>query len=143
VIEPRLSFLTLGVSDLGRALAFYEGVLGLRRRPSSSGIAMFPLGPTILALYPREALAADAGLQAGPPPAGFPGFALAHNLPSKAEVERVYAAVLAGGGRAVQPPREKPWGGFSGYFADPDGFLWELCFNPFLPLEPGHAEPRP
>ena len=130
-MEPRLSFVTLGVRDLDRATRFYADVLRLPQLPSPPGIAFFELGKTWLSLYPRELLAADAGVPAAG--AGFPGFTLAHNLRSEAEVDRLLAEVAAGGGRIVKPASRADWGGYSGYFSDPDGVLWEVAWNPQFP----------
>jgi catechol 2,3-dioxygenase-like lactoylglutathione lyase family enzyme len=130
-VEPRLSFVTLGVRDVARATRFYRDVLRLPALRADAGIAFFELGRTWLALYPRELLAADAGV--GAEGSGFPGFALAHNVRSEAEVDAVLAEAAAGGGRVVRPARPAEWGGYSGYFADPDGFLWEVAWNPHFP----------
>ena len=131
-MEPRISFVTLGVRDLERAARFYTEVLRLPRRPSPPEIAFFDMGATRLALYGRDLLAADAGVS--PEGGGFPGFTLAHNVRSPAEVDALLAEVAAGGGRLVKPAHEADWGGYSGYFADPDGFLWEVAWNPHFPL---------
>ena len=130
-MEPRISFVTLGVSDLDRATRFYEGVLKLPRIETPPSIVFFELGKTWLALYGRDALAADAGVPAAG--SGFAGFTLAHNVRSEAEVDRLLAEVAAGGGRVVKPGHRADWGGYSGYFADPDGFLWEVAWNPQFP----------
>ncbi|MBM3942460.1 MAG: VOC family protein [SAR202 cluster bacterium] len=130
-MEPRLSFVTLGVSDLQRATRFYADVLKLPQMPSPPSISFFELGRTWLALFPRHELAADAGVPAAG--SGFPGFTLAHNVRSAAEVDQLLAEVKAGGGRIVKPGQQADWGGYSGYFADPDGFLWEVCWNPHFP----------
>jgi catechol 2,3-dioxygenase-like lactoylglutathione lyase family enzyme len=130
-MEPRLSFVTLGVADLDRATRFYEEVLKLPRRPTPPTVAFFELGKTWLALFPREALAADAGVPSQG--SGFPGFALAHNVRSPEEVDRLLAEAAAGGGRLVKPGGKADWGGYTGYFADPDGFLWEVAWNPHFP----------
>ncbi|HEY8503713.1 MAG TPA: VOC family protein [Gemmataceae bacterium] len=130
-MEPRISFVTLGVTDLERATHFYEGVLRLPRRPTPEGVAFFEMGATWLALYPREMLAADAGVPAEG--SGFPGFALAHNVRSPEAVDRLLAEVAATGGRVLKPGRKTDWGGYAGYFADPDGFLWEVAWNPDFP----------
>lgn len=130
-MEPRLSFVTLGVSDLERSTAFYRDVLGLPQRPTPPGIAFFELGRTWLGLYPREELAADAQVSAQG--GGFPGFTLAHNVRSEPEVDDLLAEVEARGGRIVKRAQRADWGGYSGYFADPDGFLWEVAWNPDFP----------
>ncbi len=130
-MEPRISFVTLGVRDLERATHFYSEVLHLPRLPSPPSIAFYELGSTWLALYPRDLLAADAGVP--PDGRGFPGFTLAHNVRSAAEMDRLLAEVAAGGGRIVKPGRRADWGGYSGYFADPDDFLWEVAWNPHFP----------
>jgi len=131
-MEPRISFITLGVRDLERATRFYKDVLGLPQRPSPPGVvSFFEMGRTWLALFPREDLAADAGV--APEGSGFPGFALAHNVRSEAEVDQLLAEAAAGGGRIVKPGQPTDWGGYAGYFADPDGFLWEVAWNAKFP----------
>jgi len=130
-VEPRLSFLTLGVLDLERATRFYEEGLGLARRPTPPGVAFFELGKTWLALYPREDLAADAGLPAEG--GGFPGFAMAHNVRTRDEVDALLTRAAAVGGRLVKPAHDTFWGGYAGYFADTEGFLWEVAWNPDFP----------
>ena len=135
-MQPRLSFLTLGVADLARATAFYRDVLGLPLKPTSTDISFFELGKTWLALYPRELLAKDAAVPAegtGDSGGGFRGFTLAHNVKSREEVDALLAHVAAHGGRIVKPASDADWGGYSGYFADPDGFLWEIAWNPHFP----------
>lgn len=130
-MEPRISFVTLGVADLHRAIAFYAGVLRLPQRTSPPTVAFFEMGRTWLALFPARDLAADAGVPAEG--SGFPRFALAHNTGSPAEVDALLGQVAAGGGRVVKPGRRTDWGGYAGYFADPDGFLWEVAWNPEFP----------
>ncbi len=130
-MEPRLSFITLGVSDLKRATRFYEEVLKLPRIPTPPEVTFFELGKTWLALYPRELLAADAGVPAVG--SGFPGFTLAHNVRSAGEVDWLLKEVADKGGRIVKPGKRADWGGYTGYFADPDGFLWEVAWNPQFP----------
>jgi len=130
-MQPRLSFVTLGVADLAQAIAFYRDVLGLPQRRSSTAISFFELGKTWLALYPRELLAEDATVPAEG--SGFRGFTLAHNVKTREEVDGLLAHVAAHGGRIVKPARDADWGGYSGYFADPDGFLWEVAWNPHFP----------
>lgn len=130
-MEPRLSFVTLGVTDLERATHFYEKGLGLARLKSPPTVAFFELGKTWLALYPRHLLAADAGVPARG--SGFPGFALAHNVRSPDEADRLLEEAAAAGGRIVKAAGPTDWGGYAGYFADPDGFLWEVAWNPKFP----------
>jgi catechol 2,3-dioxygenase-like lactoylglutathione lyase family enzyme len=130
-MEPRLSFVTLGVSNLERAVRFYEKVMRFPRLPSDKSIAFFELGKTWLSLYPRESLAADVGVP--PETNGFVGFTLAHNVSSAKEVDRVMAELEAAGTRIVKRAKTAEWGGYSGYIEDPDGFLWEIAFNPHFP----------
>lgn len=131
-MEPRVSFITLGVRDLERATSFYKDVLRLPQLPSPAGVvSFFEMGRTWLSLFPWEDLAADAGVPAEG--SGFPGFSLAHNVRTIEEVDRLLAEAAAGGGRIVKPGHETDWGGYSGYFADPDGFLWEVAWNPKFP----------
>lgn len=130
-MEPRLSLVTLGVSNLERAVRFYEKVMKFSRLPSDPSIAFFELGRTWLALYPRDQLAADAGVAAES--TGFVGFTLAHNVHSAKEVDRLMAELEAAGTRVVKKPKAADWGGYAGYVEDPDGFLWEIAFNPHFP----------
>jgi uncharacterized protein len=130
-MEPRLSFVTLGVRDLQRATRFYAEGLRLPQLKKLPSVSFFELGRTWLALYPRELLAADAGVPAAG--SGFPGFALAHNVRSPEEADRLLVEAEAAGGRIVRSGRPTEWGGYAGYFADPDGFLWEVAWNPAFP----------
>lgn len=130
-MEPRISFVTLGVADLDREARFYRDTLGLPLLKQTGEIALFELGTTWLALYRGDDLAADAGVPADG--TGFRRFALAHNVRSKEEVDALLAHAAAGGGSLIRPAEEKGWGGYSGYFADPEGFLWEVAWNPRFP----------
>ena len=130
-MEPRISLITLGVSDLARATRFYEECLGLPRIETPPSITFFDLGKTWLALWPRENLAADAGLDAEG--SGFRGFALAHNVRSPAEVDALLARVASFGATVTRSGHATDWGGYSGYFTDLDGFLWEVAHNPDFP----------
>lgn len=133
-MEPRINTITLGVSDLPASIRFYRDGLGLPIRPgNTSDIAIFNLQGTLLALYPREALAEDATVP--PQGEGFAGFTLAQNVRSKEEVDRVLAHAVEVGARLVKPAQDAFWGGYSGYFADPDGFLWEVAWNPHWHFE--------
>jgi catechol 2,3-dioxygenase-like lactoylglutathione lyase family enzyme len=130
-MEPRISFVTLGVADLERATRFYADGLRLPRLKSPPTVSFFELGKTWLALYPRDLLAADAGVPAEG--FGFAGFTLAHNVRSASEADRLLNEVVRAGGRIVRPAHHTDWGGYAGYFADPDGFLWEVAWNPRFP----------
>jgi catechol 2,3-dioxygenase-like lactoylglutathione lyase family enzyme len=131
-MQPRISLITLGVSDLERAKRFYKEGLGLPEHDAGSdSVAFFALNGTWLSLYPRHLLAEDAKVPSQG--SGFAGFSLAHNRPSKEEVEATMAEALAAGARLVKPAQDVFWGGYSGYFEDPDGFLWEVAWNPFMP----------
>lgn len=131
-MEQRISIVTLGVADLDRSRQFYER-LGWRRSVRNvEGIAFFQAGGMALALYPRADLAKDANL--APEGHGFPGFALAWNARSRAEVDAVLAQAQAAGATILKPAEEAFWGGYSGYFADPDHFPWEIAWNPSFPI---------
>ncbi len=130
-MEPRISFVTLGVRDLARATAFYRDVLGLVPKDTPGDVSFFEMGKTWLSLYSRELLAEDAGVASEG--SGFPGVTLAHNVRSPEEVDALLAHVAAHGGRLVRAGRKAEWGGYTGYFADPDGFLWEVAWNPHFP----------
>lgn len=119
--------------DLARARAFYVDGLGWRPAAAGDGnVTFIQMGGMVLALWGRAALAEDAGLADAP--GGFAGIALAYNARSRAEVDLVLAEASAAGGTVTQPAREVFWGGYSGYFADPDGHLWEVAWNPFWTL---------
>ena len=130
-MEPRISLITLGVADLDRATRFYAECLGLPRLDTPPSITFFELGKTWLALWSWESLAADAGLS--PEGSGFRGFALAHNVRSPAEVDALLARVAEYGAKVTKPGHPADWGGYSGYFTDPDGFVWEVAHNPGFP----------
>jgi uncharacterized protein len=133
-MKAKISLVTLGVSDLARSFAFYRDGLGLPARDyePDQGIAFFDLEGTWLALFSREDLAADAGVPAAGD--GFGGITLAHNEPSREAVDAVFAEAVAAGAAVVKLPADTSWGGYSGYFADPDSHLWEVAFNPFTDL---------
>ncbi len=136
-MQPRLSFLTLGVRDLARAIAFYRDGLGLEADTKYEGVAFIPMGSVRLALYPLDKLAEDAGLapQENAPSLPFPGFALAHNVRTREEVALVIEAAVEADGALVKPAQDAFWGGVSGYFSDPDGYLWEVAWNPHFPID--------
>jgi catechol 2,3-dioxygenase-like lactoylglutathione lyase family enzyme len=131
-MEQRVSIITLGVKDLKRSRDFYER-LGWRRSVSGAdGIAFFQAGGMAIALYPREELAKDANCPADGH--GFCGFTLAYNVRSREDVDAVLAEAVSAGAKLMKPAIDAFWGGYSGYFADPDGFLWEVAWNPAFPI---------
>ncbi len=127
-MEQRLSMVTLGVADLDRSRRFYEA-LGWRRHGDQAEVVFFQAGGMVLGLYGREALAKDADVAV--PGRSFSGIALAYNTRAKADVDAVLAEAKAAGATLQKPAQEAFWGGYSGYFADPDGHLWEVAWNPY------------
>ena len=128
-MEQRLSLITLGVADLARARRFYEDGLGWRKNNPQTEVAFYQAGGMVVALWSREDLAKDAKVdEAG---SGFRGLSLAYNARSREEVDAVMAEAKAAGATLTKPAAETPWGGYAGYFADPDGHLWEVAHNPF------------
>jgi len=129
-----VSLVTLGVRDVQASAAFYER-LGFERSPNAEpAIAFFRTAGTVLALFGEDALADDAGVpsdRAG----SFRGVTLAINLPSREAVDDAYAHALGAGAAPLVAPEEVFWGGYRGYVADPDGHAWELCHNPFFPVD--------
>jgi uncharacterized protein len=135
LMRPQLSVLTLGVDDLDRAVAFYEEGLGfategiIGREFEHGAVAFFDLQPGLrLALWPRASLAKDAGIRETPPSATE--MTLGHNVSSRAEVDATMAVAERAGARIVKAAEDTFWGGYAGYFADPDGHLWEVVWNP-------------
>jgi catechol 2,3-dioxygenase-like lactoylglutathione lyase family enzyme len=126
--------ITLGVADLEASVRFYEEGLGLPRMESPPEVAFFTLNGAWLGLYGRESLAEDVGVP--PKGSGFSGFTIAHNVASEAEVDEVIEQALAAGATLVKPAQKVFWGGYSGYFADPDGYLWEVAHNPLFWVGP-------
>lgn len=127
-----ITLVTLGVDDVQVSAAFYE-TLGLKRSSASQEeVAFFDMGGLALGLFGRESLALDAGVPAGG--TGFNSFTLAWNQPDNASVDAALDRALAAGGKLVKSAEKVFWGGYSGYFADPDGHLWEVAHNPFAPL---------
>ncbi len=131
-MKPKISMITLGVSDLDRSTAFYRDGLSLPVHGDFSGITFFKLDGSWLALFPRNELAKDAGIDSAGQ--GFGGITLAHNVASRKEVDAVLAEAQKAGAKIVKPARGADWGGYSGYFADPDGYLWEVAWNPHFDL---------
>jgi catechol 2,3-dioxygenase-like lactoylglutathione lyase family enzyme len=132
-MDARISLITLGVEDLDRSIEFYREGLGLPMRDGPSGIAFFTTSGTWLSLYPRANLADDAQVEASG--SGFRGFTLAHNVKTRDAVDEVMREAVAAGAQVQQQPVEVSWGGYSGYFRDPDGFLWEGAWIPHFSVE--------
>jgi uncharacterized protein len=132
-MQPRLSLVTLGVADMPRARAFYEALGFTASSQSQPTVTFFDTGSAILGLFGRADLAADATVADSTP--GFSGVALAQNVGSDAEVDAVIDHAVKCGGKLVKAAHKVFWGGYSGYFADPDGHLWEVAHNPFWPLD--------
>jgi uncharacterized protein len=131
-MQPRVSFVTLGVGDVARARAFYDR-LGFRASSASNAdVVFYDAGGVVLALFGRAALAADASVADSAP--GFSGVALAHNVAGEREVDEVLTEAVAAGAKLVKNGQKAFWGGYTGYFSDPDGHLWEVAYNPYFPL---------
>lgn len=128
--EPRVSIITLGVKDMPKARKFYEDLGWKVGGPSNENVTFFQGRGLILGLYGHDALAKDAGVKTAPQPE-FRGSSLAYNVASQNEVDLAYAHAVKCGAKAVKKPEEVFWGGYSGYFADHDGHLWEVAHNPF------------
>ncbi len=131
-MDQRVSLITLGVADLGRSLRFYEA-LGWKRGNSDEGVVFFQIPGAVFALWSRALLAEDA--RVADTGAAFGGIALAYNARSKAEVDQVMAEAVAAGATIRKPAEDVFWGGYSGYFTDPDGHLWEVAWNPGWSLD--------
>ncbi len=133
-MEQRITVVTLTVADVPAARRFYEAGLGWRpARGTDDSVAFYQAGGLVVALWGRADLAADAGLEA-PPDTVSGAVALALNVDSREAVDRVVREAVAAGGRALRAPAEVFWGGYTGYFADPDGHVWEIAWNPGWPL---------
>jgi uncharacterized protein len=132
-MEQRIRLITLGVTDLARSRYFYEHGLGWQ--PSSASneqVRFFQAGSMALALYGKKALAQDAHWSHEG--TGFGGIALAYNVRQREEVDAVLADGQAAGATLLTPAAETDWGGYAGYFADPNGYPWEVAWNPHCPL---------
>jgi catechol 2,3-dioxygenase-like lactoylglutathione lyase family enzyme len=129
---PRVTLLTLGVSDLKMATKFYETVLDTPPNTSYNGVTFIELPGTWISLYPLEKLAEDISPEVPATRHGFSGFTLAHNARSKNDVVNIIRRAESAGARVVKEPEETFWGGFSGYFADLDGYYWEVAWGPMF-----------
>jgi catechol 2,3-dioxygenase-like lactoylglutathione lyase family enzyme len=139
-MKPRISVITIGVDDLERSLAFYRDALGLPTQGivgtefEHGAVAFFELsGGLILAIWPRADLAHDTGLDQSP--SSPTELSLGHNVGSRAEVDELMGQARSAGATIVKKPADTFWGGYGGYFQDPDGHLWEIVWNPDMPVE--------
>lgn len=132
-MEQRVSILTLGVSDLARSRKFYERLGWRASSASNDAITFFEARGLILALYSRADLAKDA--QVAPEGQGFSGFTISWNARTRGQVDAVLREAEKAGAKILKPAQEAFWGGYSGYFADPDNFAWEVAWNPSFPIE--------
>lgn len=133
-MKSKISLVTLGVTDFDKSLRFYREGLGFKTHnyKEKDNVVLFEMEGTWLSLFPKHKLAVDATVSKEG--SGFTGITLAHNVGSKEEVDRVFTLAISAGAKAIKKPQEVFWGGYSGYFADPDGYLWEVAFNPFIDL---------
>lgn len=132
-MEQRISLITLGVSDLARSRRFYEALGWKASAASNDAVAFFDLGGVILSLFGRTALAEDAGVPGDGE--GFRAVSLAHNVRRREEADALVARAREAGATVLKAPQDTFWGGYAGYFADPDGHLWEVAWNPHFPID--------
>ncbi len=133
-MDARISMITLGVADLEKSIQFYQEGLGFPKMESPPEVAFFILNGSWLGLYARDALAEDAMVSSEGH--GFNSFALVHNVTSEAEVDKTITQAATAGAIITKPAQKVPWGGYSGYFKDPDDHLWEVAYNPFVWIGP-------
>lgn len=133
-MSGHVTIVTLGVADVARSTMFYEALGFQKSSASEDSITFLSAGAVIVALYGREALAADAEVAAEG--SGFRGVTLATNMESETQVDEAFAHWVAAGAASLKRPQATEWGGYSSYVADPDGHLWEIAYNPYLPLNP-------
>ncbi|HUO36030.1 MAG TPA: VOC family protein [Candidatus Acidoferrum sp.] len=131
-MEQRISLVTLGVKDLAASKKFYVEGLGWKPVFENNEVVFFQAGGMIFALFLRDELAAD--FNAGSATFGRAAMALAYNVREKSEVDPIIQRAAAAGAKILKQPKQAPWGGYSGYFADPDGFAWEVAWNPGWPI---------
>ena len=133
-MDKHIHLVTLGVRDFAKSYKFYTEVLGWNPSKASQGDSAFiQVGGVVLSLYPRDKLAEDALVS--PEGSGFPGFTLAYNTRSEKEVDEIISNLKAKGVKILKEPQKVFWGGYSSYFADPDGNCWEVAYNPFFPFD--------
>lgn len=133
-MKPRISMISLAVADLNKSILFYQSGLGFPKIDSPPGVAFFNLNGTWLGLSEREELAIDAGVSSEG--TGYNCFNLAHNVASEEEVDQVFLQAISAGATSVKQVQKAAWGGYHGYFKDPDGHLWEVAYNPFAWVGP-------
>jgi uncharacterized protein len=140
VLSPRINIVTLGVHDMGLMRGFYERLGFMASAASQEGVTFFDANGIVLALFGYKDLAADAHMQAAAPPA-FHGYSLAWNAASEQQTDEIMAHALRAGAVPVKMPQKVFWGGYSGYFKDPEHNLWEVAYNPFFPFDDhGHIK---
>jgi uncharacterized protein len=132
-MNQHLHIITLGVRDFEKSKKFYAETLGWKISRPQEGIAFFQAGAVVLAIYPREKLAEDALISSEE--SGVSGITLAHNARSESEVDEIITDLKSKGVKIIKEPQTAFWGGYSSYFADPDGFRWEVAHNPFFPFD--------
>ena len=132
-MNQHVHLVTLGVNDLEVSRQFYAETLGWKPARPQEGVVFFQTGGVVLSLFPREELAKDAMVSSEGN--GFAGFSLAYNARSEAEVDEIIADLKSKGVKILKEPQKVFWGGYSSYFADPDGYCWEVAYNPFFPFD--------
>ena len=133
---PRMTVITLGVMDLPKAARFYETIFGISPNSDYEGVSFFELPGVWLTLYPADKLAEDISPQLSPDHSGFRGITLAYNARSKEEIMAIFQEARTAGASIIKPPQDTFWGGFSGYFADLDGYYWEVVWGPMFDFAP-------
>jgi predicted lactoylglutathione lyase len=139
-MEQRFTIVTLGAKDLAASTSFFER-LGWRRSGNYQGVTFFQCGCVALALYPQAELAKDAGIASHGE--NFQGFTISYNTRSRQEVDHVLSEVKSAGAEVIKPATDAVWGGYSGYFRDLDGHVWEVAWNPGFPLDENGAVKLP
>lgn len=132
-MEQRINIITLGVEDIKKSKKFYEALGWTPSSASNDHLIAFQMSGIVLCLYPKTLLAEDAGVFSKSE--GFHGITLAQNVTSKEEVQKILEQAVEAGAKLMKPAQEVFWGGYRGYFADPDGHLWEIAWNPHWPLQ--------
>jgi predicted lactoylglutathione lyase len=132
-LPSRINLVTLGVADVAASTQFYERLGWKKSSASNDSITFFHSAGTVLAIFGRDSLAEDAGVKCTD--SGFRGVTLAQNFGSEQEVDRAFEHAVGCGATGIKKPQKVFWGGYSSYFADPDGHLWELAYNPFVSLD--------